>query len=368
MKRSAVVLHAMSGALGHASLASAYTAVLNANGYTATAVDVLARDRGFEVQALIDLHYRALYHAPSIWRALYAHWSSIPAASWLKNHLLPRRFARTCQWLRQTNPPLIVTTHPLATIIASYAKAQRWIDGRLLVAFANWHFQPFWMSPHVDGYLVVTGRQAHALAHHGVPSSQVSQVGLLVDPFFYQASKTQPVNALRVANRSSTILVMSGGTGWRIKDFLNIVSRLGSAANIYIAGVPASAMPELQLLLQQHPPAKASIQLLGIVDVRPYYSVADLFIGKPAISVAESVAMGLPCVVGFPVPGHDECAIPELLATTPAVALPTANPTAFLDSLIASLPDWRLPQRVEASNAARQCPARVLAAIRDFSA
>ena len=350
--------------MGHVAIAQSYAALLRKHGYESIAVDVISYDHGPDIRGAIALHFRALKSVPWAWRRLYRQWSAIPGSHWFKTHLLPIRFRRTCELLIQSNPSLIVTTHPLATAIVSFLKRRGAVDSQLFVAFFNWHLQAFWMFPKVDGYLVATERQALALVTRGIPRQTVAQVGILVDEWYYgEQDQTQYRRMIGVPERDPSLLVMSGGTAWRMKDFVEVICQLRCAATVYIVGVGDVLKPRLEFLIRNQLRGPATVRLLGYTDARPYFRAVDVVLTKPGVSVAEGLAIGTPTILAFPVPGHDELALVELLASEPVAALPAIGQAAFLEQMLTNASTWKRKERSESRRFARECPLRVINAI-----
>ena len=354
--------------MGHAAIAHSYAALLRKHGYEAAAVDVFSYDHGRDIRGTIALHFRALKNAPWAWRRLYRQWAAIPGSHWFKTHLLPLRFRRTREFLMRSNPSLIVTTHPLATAIVSLLKRRGAVHSQLVVGFFNWNVQAFWMFPKVDGYLVATERQAEALIAHGIPRQSVAQVGILVDEWYYgDRDQVQHRRMIGAPEDGLSLLVMSGGTAWRMEDFVTVICQLQCAATVYVLGVSDVLKPQLESLIGSRLRGPATVRLLGYTDARPYLSAVDAVLTKPAVSVAEGLAMGIPTIVAFPVPGHDELALVELLASEPVAALPAIGQGAFLEQMLANASTWKRKERNESRRTARECPLRVIEAIERWS-
>ncbi len=350
--------------MGHAAMAHSYAALLRKHGYEATAVDVIRHDHGCDIRSALALHFRALKSAPWAWRHLYRQWSSIPGSHWFKTHLLPARFRRTCELLMRSDPSLIVTTHPLATAIVSLLKRRGVIRSQLFVAFFNWHLQPFWLFPKVDGYLVATERQAQALIAGGIPRQTVAQVGILVDECYYgERDRTQYRRMIGAPEHDPALLVMSGGTAWRMEDFVRVICQLQCAATVYIIGVDDVLKPQLEFLIREQLRGPATVRLLGYTDARPYLRAVDVVLTKPGVSVAEGLALGIPTILAFPIPGHDELALDELLVSEPVAALPAHGQAAFLKQMLATASTWKRDEREEAKRGAHECPRLVIEAI-----
>jgi len=354
--------------MGHAAIAHSYAALLGKHGYDAIAVDVFHYDHGNDICGAIALHFRGLKSVPWAWRSLYRRWPAIPGSHWFKTDLMPIRFRRTRDYLMRSNPSLIVTTHPLATAIVSLLKRRGAVHSQLVVAFFNWNVQPFWMFPKVDGYLVATERQAQALVSCGIPRDTVAHVGILVDEWYYgEQDPMQCRRMIGVPENRPSLLVMSGGTAWRMEDFIRVICQLECAATVYVLGVGDDLKPQLELLIRTRLRGPVTIRLLGCTDARPYFSAVDAVLTKPGISVAEGLAIGIPTIVAFPVPGHDELALVELLASEPIATLPGGRQGAFLEQILTHASTWKLKERNESRQAARECPRRVMEAIERWS-
>ena len=169
-----------------------------------------------------------------------------------------------------------------------------------VVAFFNWHLQTFWMFPKVDGYLVATERQAQALITCGIPHQIVAQVGILVDEWYYgDQDQMEYRRMIGVPEHDPSLLVMSGGTAWRMEDFVKVICQLKCAATVYIVGVSDLLKPQLELLIRNQLRGPITVRLLGYTDARPYFRAVDAVLTKPGVSVAEGFAIGIPTIWRF---------------------------------------------------------------------
>jgi processive 1,2-diacylglycerol beta-glucosyltransferase len=259
-----VILHAKSGALGHAVSAHAYAELLRDHGHEVSIVDAMECDRGSrDVHGANALYFELLNRAPVIWRALYAGNPFIPGLTWAKSEWLPRRFPRTCDQLASTNPSLVISTHPIATAIASFLIKKGKSHFTHLAVFVDWHFQPFWLFSYVHGYLVVSEIQVREMLRRRVPSDAIVKTGLLVHKRFYRSpNRASCRRAVGIADREKTILVMSGGTGWRVDDFVKTACRLEST-KVFAVGVADHVRSRIEALAKTIAPASTRVEILG---------------------------------------------------------------------------------------------------------
>ena len=140
---------------------------------------------------------------------------------------------------------------------------------------------------------------------------------VLVDDCYYgDQDRAQYRHMIGLPGHGPSLLVMGGGTLGEMEDFfVKVIRQLKCAATVYIVGVERRLRNlSSNCLIRNQAPGPLTARLLGYTDARPYFRAVDAVLTKPGVSVAEALAVGIPTILAFPVPGHDELALEELLA------------------------------------------------------
>ena len=294
-----------------------------------TLLDALQQDGGASIAMATALYTTTLKHMPGVWRFLYSSWSRLPGMESFRVSWMTHRFRETEKVLRRLDPDVVLTTHPLATAIASRMKSRGRLFPRLVTTFSDWHFQRFWCFPHVDHYLVGVPRQRADLIATGVDPGVVTVSGLLVAPGYrIHVPAAEARRRLQLPQERSVILVLGGGGGWGLEPLVRDVARMETPLCAVVLCGSAERRTQLERMLAGIRSGSAEIRLLAFEpDPAPYFHAVDLIVGKPGgISTAQAFACGTPVLAVSPLPGHEEANLAELTRNG-AVLVPLANET-----------------------------------------
>jgi len=236
---------------------------------------------------------------------LYRNWSRVPGIDRWRQQILPKRFRRTQNVLKALKPALVLSTHPIATATVDYVKRHGGLNTLLWVAVSDWHIQPFWLFKNVDCYLVPTHTQKLDIELISPVESEIIVTGMLLRKRYYDPITQETARAhLRVPSDARLIVIMGGGSGWKLEKVLKELTEL-EAMLIVLTGSTERQL-EVQSYLR-HRLRRQSVEVLGFVDPLPYLVAADLVITKPGgLSTAEALHLRKPLILVEPMPGHEE--------------------------------------------------------------
>lgn len=242
----------------------------------------------------------------------------------LMNHLMVRARARSGR-----------PNMPLLTVLTDLVEVHRW-----------------WVAPGIDHTVVPTDAAAGRLHRLGVPPSKISVLGIPLRREF----GTTAVSAREMRGRLdldpdlATVLVMGGGDG---------AGRLGATARA-IGDLAERGVPPFQLVVLTGRNHHARIELEArrwtlpahikghVSNVAEYMTAADMVVTKPgSLTIAESLAMGRPLILGRPLPGQEDGNIPLVVEAGAGIAV--QNPAEAADAVEFLLLDpatrWEMGQR-----------------------
>lgn len=277
---------------------------------------MLNEDGGATITAASALYTTTLRHMPGVWRFLYSYWSRLPGMESFRISLMTRRFRETEKTLLRLDPTTILTTHPLATAIASRMKSRGVLRARLVAAFGDWHFQPFWCFSAVDHYLVSAQAQRAGLIGMGVDPSVVTVSGMLVAPEYRACVPVAQARAyLELPQDRPVVLALGGGRGWGLEIVVSALARLRTRICAVVLCGSEQRRASLERMLSRLGNCGADIRLLPFgPDPVLYFHAADLIVNKPGgISTAQAFACGTPVLAVSPMPGHEEANLAELI-------------------------------------------------------
>jgi processive 1,2-diacylglycerol beta-glucosyltransferase len=301
------IAYAQTSALGHRVLAENYAVTFSMAGYKTRLLDVLPH--GGYIARIGTRAYNGLVgNLPALWRGAY-HMSDNSIARAVRLSILPRLFHSACETLLESDPDIIVTTHPLASAIVEWAIRKHHFRGRWVTAFSDWHYHPFWTFPSVSKYFVTSDDQRDEMLRAGVSAERVVVTGLLLGAEYYRADREPPAGGTeKTSGKMPMVVVMSGGAGWKLERVLQVL--LEVEANIRFVVIAGSKERETALrkyLGTARANVSARVQVVGFVDPLPLLRNADLVLSKPgALTTAQVIALGKRLALIVPMPGHEE--------------------------------------------------------------
>jgi len=297
--------------LGHKVVAENITVVLKTYpDVKIEMLDVLEMYRGPFTETSSRIYKFIVDHIPGLWGFFYTNPIFLKASLPLRVPLAGLKIKKFRDYFNRSKPDLILTTHPSATALASYLKKTGEYRGPLVTTFSDFHFQPYWVYPRVDKYLVMTPEQADEVGKRGFARSQVLITGLPVHPVFSEEYHDIVVRREFGFHPNRPIVLMIGGSrGWGIK-IADIWALLGSAYDmelVVVAGFNSELLADLQKLRET---AGSNLKVLGNLEtsaVAKLCAVAKVLVTKPGgLSLAQGLLRGLPMVLVNPLPAMEE--------------------------------------------------------------
>ena len=297
--------------LGHKVVAENITVVLKTYpDVKIEMLDVLEMYRGPFTETSSRIYKFIVDHIPGLWGFFYTNPIFLKASLPLRVPLAGLKIKKFRDYFNRSKPDLILTTHPSATALASYLKKTGEYRGPLVTTFSDFHFQPYWVYPRVDKYLVMTPEQADEVGKRGFARSQVLITGLPVHPVFSEEYHDIVVRREFGFHPNRPIVLMIGGSrGWGIK-IADIWALLGSAYDmelVVVVGFNSELLADLQKLRET---AGSNLKVLGNLEtsaVAKLYAVAKVLVTKPGgLSLAQGLLRGLPMVLVNPLPAMEE--------------------------------------------------------------
>ena len=297
--------------LGHKVVAENITVVLKTYpDVKIEMLDVLEMYRGPFTETSSRIYKFIVDHIPGLWGFFYTNPIFLKASLPLRVPLAGLKIKKFRDYFNRSKPDLILTTHPSATALVSYLKKTGEYRGPLVTTFSDFHFQPYWVYPRVDKYLVMTPEQADEVGKRGFARSQVLITGLPVHPVFSEEYHDIVVRREFGFHPNRPIVLMIGGSrGWGIK-IADIWALLGSAYDmelVVVAGFNSELLADLQKLRET---AGSNLKVLGNLEtsaVAKLCAVAKVLVTKPGgLSLAQGLLRGLPMVLVNPLPAMEE--------------------------------------------------------------
>ena len=279
-------------------------------GYQIELLDILKLYEGRFTKTSTKIYEFIIQHLPGLWRFFYLnrvfHFLTLP----LRIPFASLKAGRLREYLHQLEPDLILTTHPNATALVVYLKKHGDYRGKIATTFSDFHFQPYWVFPLVDKYLVMTRELKEQVESLGFAGNQVVVTGLPVNEAFVKDYNLAEIyKEFGLARTRPIVLVMGGSRSWGIK-LADIKALLGSDFDVQLVvlvSLNQTLYGELVELAKSHPGNLKILGNLSSIEVAKLFSVAKILVTKPGgLTVGQALLKNLPMVLANPLPAVEE--------------------------------------------------------------
>lgn len=266
--------------------------------------------------------------------------------------------------LLQRRPGLIVNTHYLATEIVAQMRRAGQLDCPQVTVTTDYETHRIWMHEPSERYYTATEDGKVYLTLCGVAPERVQVTGIPVRPGFEQMLDRHEARRRcgLDLNRRAVLLLCGGfGVGPTAELLRELVFMPADAQVMVVVGRNEKLRARLE---RQVAGAARPVHVVGFTDkIHEWMQAADLVVTKPGgLTVAESLACGLPMVIVDPIPGQEVGNADYLLEHGAAIKVNNARMLGHrVSALLAD------PARLERLRAAARAIARPHAA-RDIAA
>lgn len=216
-----------------------------------------------------------------------------------------QKFKDTIDDLR---PDAVICTHFLPAELFSRWKRRRKFTRPVWVTITDFDVHMLWVHRYMSGYCTANEEVAWRLRDRGINTDAIHVTGIPIMPAFAgRPSRQECAKELGSDPNKPTFLLMSGGAG--MGGALKLARRLMSIDAdfqlIALAGKNARLLSELQKLSGEHPGRMFPMGYTTTIE--RVMAASDLAITKSGgLTTSECLAVGLPMLVVFPIPGQEE--------------------------------------------------------------
>lgn len=234
------------------------------------------------------------------------------------------------QFIQGYKPDITVCTHFMPAGVISHLIREEELDVHLSIVTTDLDFHSMWLSRAFHRYFVALESTKHHMLALGLPEERITVSGIPVSPAFNLPVNRDAVLAKYRLRGDQPILLVSAGAigGGPVKMVAQRLLKVRDPIQtIFICGKNEKLKEEMEEFASQH---GDSFRVLGYTtDMPNLMKVATLFIGKPGgLTVAETTSVGLPMVIGDPIPGQEERNSDQLLEAGCAIKI---NDVTVLD-------------------------------------
>ncbi|MBI4425115.1 MAG: glycosyltransferase [Elusimicrobia bacterium] len=342
---------------GHSAAAAALREELKRLAPQARACEIsLASEVAPVVGPVISAAYlRLIQMTPRLWNYLYDNRSVASALKEIREPLSALHRRRLRRALAALEPDLVVCTHALACAVLETDRGQGLLRAPLAGVLTDYGVHEYWVSAHVDLYLVPAEPVRQELLRRGIAPERVAVTGIPVHPRFRdRPDRAQARRSLRLDPAAPVVLFEGGSKGiGPIEELLESARKaLPEAQALVVCG----RNEDLYAALKRRYAGDRRVRLLAFTLRMPEcFAAADVLVGKPGgITASEAAACGLPLVIFQPLPGQEHKNCDFLTRAGAAVRL--EDPARLGATLRALL---RSPKRLAAMQSAARRTARL---------
>lgn len=281
------------------------------------------------------LYIQLLKVAPQVWDYLYDNPFVEKATRDIRDLLSLFNTARIVEVLNKHHPQGLVCTQAVPAGLLAALKDRGAIRAPLVGIITDFGVHKYWISPHIDLYLVPTPEVRRSMVRLGVSEERVCVTGIPIDGHFaLRGDRRAERAALGLSPHRPVVLMMGGNYGLGpLEDAARALRRLPADVQlILVCGNNRS----LHRRIQSHFSGDRHVLVLGQTRaVHRLMDAADVLISKPGgLTTSEALAKGLPMVMIQPIPGQEERNAQFLLRHGAAVRAET------LDELVRTVDKW----------------------------
>jgi processive 1,2-diacylglycerol beta-glucosyltransferase len=303
-----------------ASVGSGHTRAAEAVCDAAAVCGATVRVAHVDVLSLMPSVFRRVYAGwylalvgrhPDVWSWLYRTTNDPAPESWvgrLRKRIERLHARRLLRQVTAAKPDFVLCTHFMPAEIL----AREVVEGRLRcpvwVVVTDFDLHRMWVQPGIAGYFAASEEVAYRMRASRIPSERIHVTGIpVMQDFQRPLDRRACARRLGIDAQRTTVLLMGGGAG--LGTLADIAARLlqlpGDFQLLVLAGKNGAALDALQALAARYP---GRLVATGFTSrVASWMACADLLITKPGgLTVAESLAMGLPMIVHAAIPGQEE--------------------------------------------------------------
>jgi processive 1,2-diacylglycerol beta-glucosyltransferase len=253
------------------------------------------------------IYIQLLKVAPQVWDYLYDNPYVEKATRDLREVLSLFNMRRIARVLQKHHPHCLVCTQAVPVGLLSAMKARGLIKAPLVGILTDFGVHKYWISPHVDLYLVPSLEVRRKMVRLGVSEDRVLVTGIPVDTHFASRGDRRAERAaLGFSPHRPTVLIMGGNYGLGpLEEAVHALRRLSLGLQLLVVCGNNRA---LLRKMHRHFSEDRMVRVVGLTrSVHRWMDAADLLISKPGgLTTSEALAKGLPMVMIEPIPGQEE--------------------------------------------------------------
>jgi 1,2-diacylglycerol 3-beta-galactosyltransferase len=270
--------------------------------------DLWANHTPFPINRLGQLYSPLVNHGAILWKLIFRSTSNRRMMSLLVRIFWPMVRKSLKDFLRQSNPDVIVSVHPILTCFSIQASQEANLRIPFVIVVTDLvSLHPLWLCPETDAWLVPTEPARDRALASGLPLEKVKVVGLPVGSKFTRevGEKEALRDKLGLERDRPTILVVGGGEGMgKVYKIARAIAKARVNAQLMVV---AGRNKRLRRRLERADWEIPTTVFSFVTNMSELMGASDVIVTKagPA-TISEALITGLPILLSGFVPGQEE--------------------------------------------------------------
>lgn len=290
---------------GHNQAAKSLASKFQLYGYDVKVVDILKLTNKITEKFFADGYEILSCNLPIVYRGLYKYSDKQTINIKLSKYIYRIFKRKIYRSTRETNPDLIIGTHPFIVNIISRLKQRKRVFVPFISVVTDFKAHSTYFDKYVDAYITGSEYTNTGMIDKGIPEDRLYSYGIPIRQEFLS-------NNCNTSERYDdfTVLLMGGSMGIKsIEKVLRglVVNCKSKMKIIVVCGNNKSLMNKIESNYHKIPKDKEIIVYGFTNDIPNLMAKSDVLITKPGgLTVSEAIAKKLPIIIPYMLPGQEE--------------------------------------------------------------
>ena len=261
-----------------------------------------------------DAYKEMARKAPSLWGKVYSN-SQKGVLGHVSSRTNKVMAIKLKNLIKESNPDLVISTHPFSSQMVSYLKRKGKISCKLVTVLTDFAPHEQWLIgyEYTDGFFVSNDNMKKSIQEYGITSDKIHVTGIpLSERFFQNFDKDSIYSEFNLDKTKPVILFFGGGEFGLGKDrpvkiLDSLIHNLHTFQIVAISGKNPKMNNNFKELVEKTH-SQNRVRVLDYTNKVPeLMSISTIVVTKPGgLTTSESLASDLPMLVINPIPGQEE--------------------------------------------------------------
>lgn len=261
------------------------------------------------LEKVITKIYMGIIRAtPEIWDYLYDNPKIVDKTAEVRKFINKVNSPGLIKLVEEFKPEVVVCTQAFPCGILAAYKERTGSDIALVAIPTDYIVHSYWLSDKVDIYIVPSEDTKKILSHSIIPEEKILPYGIPINPLFrLKHDKERIFRELNLNPELPVVLIMGGSQG--LGNLYKITMLLEKIALPFQITIVTGTNGFLRRRLERKQRRFRKVtKIFGFVNkIYEFMEISTLIITKAGgLTVAESLAKGLPLIIINPIPGQEE--------------------------------------------------------------